>query len=166
VLYTHLGTSGPDGVHEIHERLHLDLRVRIVAHVSIPRKILDHDRIALMWNSLPDLLGDERHEWMKESEPVIHHMNQHVDARSPLGRTRAGAGQSRLDQLDVPVAELVPDEMVDQVRGVMETEFFQGLGKLARHAVQPVQDPSIFKRELSSALSAQIVAFPFGEQSV
>ena len=42
-----------------------------------------------MGNSLPDLLGDERHEWVKKPKRVIHHVNQNFDARFPLRRIRA-----------------------------------------------------------------------------
>ena len=61
---------------------------------------------------LPQLLGDERDERMREAQHRFQHANQRA-ARAALHRLVARA-QLDLGQLDVPVAVLVPDEPIDR----------------------------------------------------
>ncbi len=48
-----------------------------------------------------------------------------------------------LGELQVPVADLVPGEVVEAFRGLAELEITQQIGGLDDHLVQPIQDPPI-----------------------
>src|SRR6266571_6909217 len=71
---------------------------------------------------LPQLLGDERHDGMEQTQGDVAAMRQHR-----LRRRRPGvlAGQSRLDGFDIPVRELAPDELVAPLGGLIELELVQ-----------------------------------------
>ena len=84
--------------------------------------VLDHVR--------PKLFGDERHERMQELQDLIEHPGRHR-ARLGLGRIVV-ARQQRLDQLEIPVAELAPDELVDRRRRLVELVGFER----ARHRLR------------------------------
>ena len=63
---------------------------------------------------LPDLLGDERHEGMEQRKGAPKDLGKDgLDVRHVL---LAAIVQGVLDNLDIPVAEAVPDELVNAVR--------------------------------------------------
>ena len=62
--------------------------------------------------SLPDFLGDERHERMQQPQHRIQDFGQRPACRGANRRVGV-VGQRRLGQLQIPIAELVPDEFVD-----------------------------------------------------
>ena len=66
----------------------------------------------------PQLLGDEGHEGVQQLEHLVEHPGGH-GARLGLGRLVV-AGEDRLDQLQIPVAEDVPDELVDGAGRLVE----------------------------------------------
>ena len=55
----------------------------------------------------PELLGDERHERVEQAEHLVEHRGQHL-AR---GGSAVVVAQARLDQLEIPVAGVVPEEV-------------------------------------------------------
>ncbi len=65
------------------------------------------------------------------------------------GRSRVRAFlevQPRLDQLDVPVAELAPEEIVDAIRRLIETISLKRLVHVFRRAIEPREYPTVFER--------------------
>ena len=80
----------------------------------------DDDGLAGPGQVLPDLLGDEGHEGMEQLQDAVEGVGQHG-----LGR-RVALAQADLGELDVPVAELVPDEMVDEVGRLVELVLARG----------------------------------------
>ena len=58
-------------------------------------------------SALPELLGDERHERVEQPQAVVEHVGEH--AQRPL----VAGVEAHLRHLDVPVAELVPEEVLD-----------------------------------------------------
>src|SRR5690606_29811998 len=74
---------------------------------------------------LPELFGDEGHERMQRSQRHLQHVSE-GGARLGLLRVRA-AREDRLAELEVPVAELVPEKVVERLRTVVETELFDAL---------------------------------------
>ena len=82
---------------------------------------INSDGAALFRRALrPQLLGDEGHEGMQQHERLVEHESGH-GARLGRGFGLA-AGEDRLDQLQIPVAIDVPDEMVDRARRLVEAE--------------------------------------------
>src|SRR5579884_2263567 len=62
------------------------------------------------------------------------------------------AGEQGLDPLDVPVAELVPEEVVDEVGRLVEAEIGQGLVDLAGDAREAREHPTLDQQQ--AAVSA------------
>ena len=52
-----------------------------------------------------------------------------------------------LSDFDVPVAELVPDEIVDVLLGVAESEGREGAGDVFNGAVESAEYPAVFNGE-------------------
>src|SRR5690606_12121500 len=81
----------------------------------------DHHRLTAGEGG-PQSLGDERHERVQLSEQVIEDVPQHSPRR--FGHL-TDAGKRRLDQLDVPVADLVPREVEQRVARLGKLEVFE-----------------------------------------
>ncbi len=64
---------------------------------------------------------------MQQAQTVIKHMNQDCDPLRPFRRAWTRIGEDRLDQFDVPVAQLVPNELIDFTRSLMEPELIKGV---------------------------------------
>ncbi|MBT9163231.1 MAG: hypothetical protein DDT24_00135 [Chloroflexi bacterium] len=88
---------------------------------------------------LPELLSDEGHEGMQQPQNYIQSIDQHGDRRG-TGRVT----EPNLDQLDVPVAELTPDKIVDLAQSLTEHEALEGLIDLGYQPVQATPDPAVF----------------------
>ena len=69
---------------------------------------------------LPDLFGDERHQRMQHAQRAFEHLEQRAAGATPCGGIRVSGLQHGLRQLQVPVAEFVPDEFVHRLRGEVE----------------------------------------------
>ena len=67
----------------------------------------------------PQLLGDERDHRVQQPQQLVQHVPEH-----PAGGLggRAALGEHRLGQLEVPVADLVPGEVVERVADLGELE--------------------------------------------
>ena len=64
--------------------------------------------------------------------------------------------QSRLDQFQIPVAELSPEEIVDAIGGFMKTIGRKGVIDFRGNAIEARKNPAIFKR----ARGGNLVALP------
>src|SRR5439155_826228 len=97
----------------------LELCVRLTVFLRRTRVRREHDRLALVRQPLPDLLSDERHERMQEPQGRLEHANQgRLRARTLAGVLGVIEGQLR--DLQIPVAELVPQELVQHGGRVAE----------------------------------------------
>ena len=88
----------------------------------------------------PDLLGDERHHGMRNGERALEHVEQ--VRRGVL----VAVVEARLDGLEVPVAELRPEEPVEVEHRVGEVVGVDGAREGADRALQPRQDPPVLER--------------------
>ena len=90
----------------------------------------------------PQLLGDERHERVQQLQDLVQHPGR-GGARLGLGRLVL-AVQHRLDQLEVPVAERAPRELVDGAGRLVELVGLDagrdGLGRALDLAGDPAVD--------------------------
>src|SRR6478752_3980217 len=71
-------------------------------------------------DALPELLGDEGHERVQRTLQRLEHLAQRALGAALGGAARRLGLQHRLGQLQVPVAEVVPGELVERARGEVE----------------------------------------------
>src|SRR3546814_8100162 len=96
---------------------------------------------------------------MQESQPDLKHAHQRA-TRTALLRLRALL-QCRFRQLQIPVAVLVPDELVERGRQEVEAIAREMLGGLGLELLQFRDDPAIGVRQLDrlSVIDAAVLAF-------
>ena len=92
-----------------------------------------------MKDLLGQLFGDEGHHRVQQPDCLC---------QNPGGNTPGFAGiplirQLRLDQLKIPVTVIVPDKLIDAVRGLIETVFLDRNGNLFGGIGQLGDDPLI-----------------------
>ena len=98
-----------------------------------------------MRQRLPDLLGDERHERMQQFEGVAQDIDQNLAGNLGLGAILPQAG---FDQLDIPVAEDIPDEVVQLADSDTQLELFEIVGDLADQFIKFGEHPLVLDGEL------------------
>ena len=123
---------------------------------SVPRRRVRREHQECVFGDagepVPDLLGDERDERVEEPQ----HPVQHVDEHRARGVTALGvrALQRGLGELDVPVAEGVPGELVEGRGGLGELEAAQRVVHLGRDPLGAREDPPVSHRQRSLAQRA------------
>src|SRR5207247_7263829 len=100
-----------------------------------------HDALAGVRDRLPDFLGDEWHEWMQESQERLETFHKSLARAGCLRGTFVG--QNRFGEFEIPVAVLVPDEMIECVRGFVEPVGFLRGRHFADAAMHPAEDPPV-----------------------
>ncbi len=78
----------------------------------------------------PDLLGDERHERSQQAQRALE--DAHQVGKGGAGFVAIRREQARLEQLDIPVAILTPEEVIDNVRRLVEAILARAPWKLRR----------------------------------
>src|SRR6185295_9961900 len=108
---------------------------------------LNHDALTLVWERVPDLFREKRHERMQEAHRGFERLDEGLSGPWSF-RTRRVL-KCGLDQFEVPVTVLMPDELVQRARGAIEPIGFQ----LGRHRldrlIQATQNPAVGKGALS-----------------
>src|SRR6266436_6754874 len=92
---------------------------------------------------MPDFVGDEGRYRMKQPQRSLEQSNE-VSA----GDTRVLCTlwrEPRLDQFDIPIAKLTPEEIVNGIRGFVETVSRQGLVHTLGDTVEAGENPAVFK---------------------
>src|SRR5450830_474065 len=121
---------------------------RFVRH----RPGLQHDGLAFSPDqrrqALPDFLGDERHERMRQAQGHFQHAHQGATGAALAFDRRVFVPQHRLGEFQVPVAILVPDELVQGLGGQVETELVELAGHFGFGALQLRDDPAISQGQL------------------
>ena len=77
---------------------------------------------------------------MKQLKRPVEHKGRH---RARLGGGGIVTGEDRLDQLEIPVAIDMPDEVIDRARRLVETEGLYGLGDGGQRPFAFARDPAI-----------------------
>src|SRR5918997_3091405 len=100
----------------------------------------------------PDLLGDERKDRLSEHEHAPEPSQR--GGREVLGAARLVV-QARLDELEVPVAHLAPDERIQLARGVRELVALDELADALGGALEARKHPAVLgrRRRESAVLS-------------
>ena len=96
-----------------------------------------------MDEGLPNLLSYEGHEGVEEAKSAVKDLSQDGGWGGGVGQV----AEANLGDLDIPVAELVPDEVVDVLLGIAETEAVEGTGDVLDGALEAAQDPTVFDGE-------------------
>ena len=99
-------------------------------------------RLAII-DSMPEFLGDERHERRQQPQRAFEDADQ-----VRVGHTRGFAivrHQPRLDQFQIPVAELAPEKVIDHVRGFVKAEGIERIVNFLRDAVEAGENPAVFQ---------------------
>ena len=107
-----------------------------------------------MGQCLPYLLGDERHKGMQEHERVAHDPNEHLLCVLSFG---AALLKSYLGYLDIPVAENIPDEIIELRDSHAQLEFLKVIGNFLNKVVVKADDPLILESEVCGQLALDIL---------
>ncbi len=101
-----------------------------------------HDRALNPGQFLPDLFGDEGHEGVEQPQDGAQDPSRTPWQWRPAGRVFFGI-ELGLDELQVPVAELVPDELVEGVGRQVELIGVQARRDLFGDLLQAAHDPGL-----------------------
>ena len=82
-----------------------------------------------------DFLGKEGHEGVQELQGLLQHVQQHA-----LGLLPALAVEAHLSQLDIPIAVVAPEEIVELLSGQAKLIFVEQVGNLLNQAVELAED--------------------------
>ena len=139
---------------------HPRFRLRVDRRAVGGRVGCDADRFAGLAGNrgdlLPQLFGDERDHRVGQPQDGFEHADQRAAGAALLG------GVARLDlhlrDLQVPVAELVPDELVDRGGDVVQAVLGEALGHVGFGALERRDDPVVGRGE-GVVLLGEILAF-------
>ncbi len=98
--------------------------------------------------ALPDFFSDERHERMRQAQGHFQHAYQGATGAALAFDRRVFVPQHWLGQFQVPVAILVPDELVECLGCQVEAELVELAGHFGFGALQLRDDPAIGQRQL------------------
>ncbi len=139
---THI-SDGFDGVHDAFE---LFCFYREAECVICLRPSGSCQGLAFVRQVLPEVFGDEWHEWVQQRQHAGQGVNQHI-----LGHLAVGivlAIETGLRGFDVPVAEIVPSEVINAVSSFAQFVFIQVCAYVVFGVSQAVQDPLVSQGEL------------------
>ena len=151
----HLSAAVADRADGGHDGLHVLFLGREVERFGEFGPLCHDQGLALMGDGLPDLLGDKGHEGMHQPEHPVKHEEQDL-----LGSALAAlvfAVETGLGQLDIPVAVVVPDEVIDLLDRHAKLKLIQILCDLAGDAVELGENPAI--SDFQFLLRGQLVLF-------
>ena len=94
---------------------------------------------------MPDFLGQERHDRVTQAQVVIQGIKQALGHAFLLVGVLAHI-KDRLDQLQVPVTQLVPEELVKTAGGLLEVIAFDGGAHFAGKLGDPGEQPAVGQR--------------------
>ena len=138
--YIHLGTTVADSLDGIHHHSKLGFLGLKVQFLAVLRPLGNHNALPFVRERLPDLLGDKGHKGMQQLEGVAHHIHQYLTGR--LGSIPARL-QTGLGQLDIPVAENIPDKVIDLLYRDTQLKLFQIVGGFPHQSIILAQQPFI-----------------------
>ncbi len=79
---------------------------------------------------------------MEQAQARVQHVGQYRQRRAVVGL------QAHLGHLDIPVAELPPEEIMDLATGLAHLRSREQLSDIADHPVQPRHDPAVLQRHV------------------
>ena len=158
-----ISASTPEEAHRELARANAEMGLALSdGEMDYLEKGLQHDGIgsdtANDLHALPDGLGDERNNRVRQAQQTFQNGHQRVTGAAQL---RLGtAVHYRLGQLQIPVAELVPGELVQNACGNIEAEAVQRFAVGFDGLVEFRQDPAVRQRQGHlAAVKAAILIF-------
>ena len=85
-----------------------------------------------MRERLPDFLGDERHKRMQQLESALHDIDQHLLCAKRRCSTRLQPGFA---ELYIPVAEDIPDEVIELLYRHPQFKFLEIFGDILHQRI-------------------------------
>ena len=137
------GALVADRAHEVLHRREVALgrlvvaggvRLRVARDDQLRRALRVRSRLG---EALPDLLGDERHEGVQQPQHPVE------DVRGHGQRDAVALAHTQLGELQVPVGELVPEEVACLAQRLGELVGAQQLVGEADRALQPREHPAV-----------------------
>jgi len=144
--HIHLGPDVADPADRLHQRRHLLFGRRVTPLCVRRRPGRGHQRFVGLDQVAVDFLGHERHEGMQQFHGRSQHFIQHILGHEPAAA--AAIVQAGFSQLDVPVAERLPEERVDFRQRHAQVVMIQVPAHFLDDVLQPGQDPAVLQREL------------------
>src|SRR5438309_4784242 len=143
-LQPHLGFCVSDGNNQVLNQLELIFAHGICHALAYQAKSSERQGpIATGAGELvPQFLGDERHEWMQQVEGGFEGTRQ-INPGRRRPEAIHGARYLGLQPLHVPIAELMPEEMVNCERRFVEPVLGQSLIYFPRRRQQTRKNPSV-----------------------
>ena len=132
--HVHLGPAGANGLYRLHDHLKVHFVFREAELLPEPGVFGDHQRLALMGQSLPYLLGNEGHEGVQQLEYLRQNVQQ--NALCALLCRRVLSVEAGLGQLDIPIAVAVPDEVIDLAGGDAQLEAVHIVADFLYHLIE------------------------------
>src|SRR5580704_17147229 len=90
---------------------------------------------------VPELLSEKRHERMQQAQGCLEYGEEVAPCRDGDSAIRIGHG--RLHPLDIPIAEIVPEEVINDVRGFVKTEILQRVINRGNDLSKPRVNPAV-----------------------
>src|SRR5579871_1313541 len=103
---------------------------------------------------MPDLLGEEGHEGAQQPKRALEHPYERGkrDRRHLVLRSSFAKLEPQLHQLEIPVAELAPEELVDRIGSLVEAVSRKSTVHLAANCTEASHDPLRLQRSLGRQL--------------
>ena len=155
--HVHFGTAVAHGTDGIHHATHFNAVLLKAERRVVFGPFGDHDGIALMRQRLPDFFRDKRHERMQELQCIGHDPHQHL--AGTLRGLLVLALHADFGDLDIPVAEIIPQKVIELLHGDAKLEFLKILGDLLCHLVEGADDPAVGLRQVLRQAVFHLMAF-------
>src|SRR6478672_10979298 len=85
---------------------------------------------------LPQLFGEIRHKWMQQAQRLLQDRNQTRPRSAALRRFHL-RGHSGFGKLDVPIAEVVPEKVIERLDHAMKVISAELIVNLPSSLVKP-----------------------------
>ena len=95
--------------------------------------------------TLPQLFRDVGHEWMQQPQRLLEDREQTSSGRSSFRRSFF-CSHASLRQLDVPVTEIIPEEVIECLYRFMKLITGQRTADVSRCLIQARNNPPIVQR--------------------
>ena len=99
---------------------------------------------------MPEFFGDKGHEGVKEMERGVKDSGEVDPCRRDLGRRR-NRRDGRLHPFQVPITDLVPEEVVNRMGRFVETVASESFVDLLRDGQQARKNPAVGQPEVFRA---------------
>ena len=148
LLQAHFRLGVAQRNNQILDQLELPFRDRVGG--ALADQVETHQRYGTLApgarKALPQFFSDEGHEGMKQVERGFKNSRQ-VDPGRRNFRAVVAARNFRLDPFQIPVANVVPEKMIDLVSRFVEAIIGEGFLHFPAHSLQTRENPAVGQRQ-------------------